>query len=54
MAHRGVELHRILPEGGVAVQAADLRIGRRERHPTPTVPNGPAFKPLAGNRVGID
>src|SRR5271165_2995436 len=57
---RGVELHRVLPEGAVAVQADDLRVGLgglgadRERQPTPIVPKGPELSRWPGTKVGID
>ena len=47
MAHRGVELLRVLPKRAVAVQTDDLCLGpgglgaNREGQPHPIVPKGP-------------
>src|SRR3954454_1919270 len=57
---RGVELHRVLAERAVAMQADDLvvrlcRLGAdRKGSPTPIVPNGPELRRWPGVKVGID
>ena len=55
MPDRGVELHRVLPERAVAVQANDLRIwlgglgADRERQSDTHRAEGPGIEPVAGN-----